>query len=109
MADSYQTTEQVQGKNTNIAAAAGENPITATQRSPFFNHLEVVNSDNVKIEVQLDGDSTRAYFIEAKTAFILDVSEGQRFTFVRQINRDASTSQTADLIIFKAMHKVRVS
>lgn len=105
MPQNYIITEQSQAKNTAIAAAGNEVVITGTQRVDYFNHLEVLNSDNVKIEVRLDSDSTRAYFIEAKTGFVLDVAEGQKFSSVQQFNRDSAASEVADLIIFKAMRK----
>lgn len=102
----YTIQEQQQALNTGIAAADNETPISATQRVDAYNHLEIINSDNVKIEIRLDSDANRAYFIEAKTGFVLDVSEGQRFTSIQQFNRDAAAAQVAGLIQFKAMKKV---
>lgn len=104
----YDIVEQQQVVNTAIAAAANEIVITATDRVDAYNHLEIINSDNVKIEIRLDADVQRAYFIEAKTGFVLDVSEGQRFTTLQQLNCDAAAAEVAGLIQFKAMKKIAV-
>jgi len=105
MPTEYNILEQAQAFNTGIAAAASEVPITGTTKVNTFNHLEILNSDVVKIEIRLDADSSKAYFIEAKTGFVLDVSEGQQFRSVQQFNRDAAAAETVNLILFKAMHK----
>jgi len=108
MADQYKILEQRQAFNSALAATATETVINGTLSVDFYNHLEVLNTDAVKIRIRLDRDSTRVYFVEAKTGFILPVEEGQQFRSVEQINEDAAAAETANTILFKAMYKVKV-
>lgn len=104
----YTITEQKQAFNTGIAASAKEEIITGTNNVDAFNHLEVINGDAVAIQIRLDSDTTRSYNIAASTALVIDVSEGQIFKNVLQVNLDTVSAETANAILFKAMKKVEV-
>jgi len=109
MADSFEIVEQQNVTNpTALAATAQEVVITGTRNVPYYNHLEVYNGDAVKIRVRLDNDTSRIYDVESKVAMVMDVSEGQQFNQVVQVNQDAATAEVAGTIIFKAMHKRRL-
>jgi len=104
----YEIREQQQKFNTAVAASDSEVVITGTLGCDSYNHLEVLNSDAVGIQIRLDNDSNRAYNINAQTGFILDVAEGQSFKQVMNVNLDTVTAQTVDKILFKAFKKVEV-
>ena len=113
MVEQYKVIESASAKNTNINAGVTErviNECTYARKGGEYkrwNYLEVYNRDIVAIEIQLDEQKTggKVYQIPGNTVMIIAANEGVFFDTVDQKNLDASTSEVANKIFFKAQVK----
>jgi hypothetical protein len=102
--------DQKSANNTNIAASASEQVIAGTNRSPYFNALQVFNRDDVDIGISLDGLTIAGrYFVCPKKSFFQILPEEDiKFVSVSQTNLDGAVAETANKILFIAMNKKEV-
>lgn len=96
--------------STNLAAGSIEVEIASTQNVDFYNRITVVNLDTVNINVFLDNNSTRAFFVQSNGGIlIIDPNDGIYFKSVSQKNLDGSTAETSGKIQFRVAKAVDVS